>query len=195
MAKIFYLMGKSSSGKDTIYKKLIQKEELALKNIVLYTTRPIRAGEQDGVEYHFVSEEEMLSMQNAGKIIELRTYDTCLGRWHYFTADDEHVKPTGQNYIMIGTIESFLKTRDYYGEERVIPVMISLDDGIRLQRALDREKGQDQPKYSEMCRRFLSDEADFSEEKKKQAGIEKEFVNEDLDRCLKEIETYILQQS
>ncbi len=195
MAKIFYLMGKSSSGKDTIYKKLIQKEELALKNIVLYTTRPIRAGEQDGVEYHFVSEEEMLSMQKTGKIIELRTYDTCLGRWHYFTADDDHVKLSGQNYIMIGTIESFLKTRDYYGEETVIPVMISLDDGIRLQRALDREKGQDQPKYSEMCRRFLADEADFSEEKKKQAGIEKEFVNEDLDQCLKEIETYILQQS
>ena len=59
MGKIFYLMGKSSSGKDTIYKKLIQDPELKLKTIVLYTTRPIRAGEQEGMEYHFVTEEVM----------------------------------------------------------------------------------------------------------------------------------------
>lgn len=193
MAKIFYLMGKSSSGKDTIYKKLIENEALSLKNIILYTTRPIRAGEKDGVEYHFVTEEKMKTMQKEGKVIELRTYDTCLGRWHYFTADDETVKPEEMNYIIIGTIESFLKTKQYYGEDKVVPIMIALDDGIRLQRALDREKGQDQPKYSEMCRRFLADEADFSFEKKKEAGIDREFVNEDLDRCLKEIEEYILQ--
>ncbi len=191
MAKIFYLMGKSSSGKDTIYKKLIQNEELALENIVLYTTRPIRAGEKDGVEYHFVTEEEMTALQDSGKVIELRTYNTCLGKWHYFTADDESVNLAEKNYIIIGTIESFLKTRQYYGEDKVIPVMISLDDGIRLQRALDREKGQDQPKYSEMCRRFLADEQDFSSEKKQEAGIEREFVNEDLETCLSEIEAYI----
>lgn len=191
MAKIFYLMGKSSSGKDTIYKKLIQNETLALENIVLYTTRPIRAGEQDGVEYHFVTEEEMAAMQVDGKVIELRTYNTCLGKWHYFTADDESVNLEEKNYMMIGTIESFLKTKQYYGEGKVIPVMISLDDGIRLQRALDREKAQDQPKYSEMCRRFLADEQDFSVEKKQEAGIDREFVNEDLEMCLSEIEDYI----
>ena len=191
MAKIFCLMGKSSSGKDTIYKKLIQNESLALKNIVLYTTRPIRAGEQDGVEYHFVTEEQMKAMQQAGKIIEIRTYDTCLGRWHYFTADDENIRMEETDYIMIGTIEAFLKIRDYYGKDKVVPIMIDLDDGIRLQRALDREKGQDQPKYSEMCRRFLADETDFSEQKKAEAGIDKEFVNENLENCLAEIEDYI----
>ena len=191
MAKIFCLMGKSSSGKDTIYKKLIQNESLALKNIVLYTTRPIRAGEQDGVEYHFVTEEQMKAMQQAGKIIEIRTYDTCLGRWHYFTADDENIRMEETDYIMIGTIEAFLKIRDYYGKDKVVPIMIDLDDGIRLQRALDREKGQDQPKYSEMCRRFLADENDFSLQKKAEAGIDKEFVNENLENCLAEIEDYI----
>ena len=191
MAKIFCLMGKSSSGKDTIYKKLIQNKNLALKEIIPYTTRPIRVGEQDGVEYHFVTEEEMLAMLEAGKIIEIRTYDTCLGRWHYFTADDKNIRMEETDYIMIGTIEAFLKIRDYYGKDQVIPIMIDLDDGIRLQRALDREKGQDQPKYSEMCRRFLADETDFSEQKKAEAGIDKEFVNENLENCLAEIEDYI----
>jgi len=172
----------------------MQNQRLSLQNIVLYTTRPIRAGEQDGVEYHFVTEKTMRSMEKEGKIIELRTYHTCLGDWHYFTADSQDVDLQKSNYIIIGTIESFLKTRNYYGENKVIPIMISLDDGIRLQRALDREKGQEHPKYSEMCRRFLADEADFSEEKKAKAGIDREFVNENLQDCLKEIEQFILQK-
>ena len=51
MGKIVYLMGKSSTGKDTIFKKLLEDKSLALKNIVPYTTRPIRGGEKDGQEY------------------------------------------------------------------------------------------------------------------------------------------------
>ena len=54
MGKIFYIMGKSSSGKDTIYSRLLQDEAMQLKKIILYTTRPMREGEQDGREYHFV---------------------------------------------------------------------------------------------------------------------------------------------
>ena len=60
MGKIFCLMGKSSTGKDTIYKELLQNEELSLKRIVPYTTRPIRVGETEGVEYHFTDEEGYL---------------------------------------------------------------------------------------------------------------------------------------
>ena len=48
MGKIVCLMGRSSSGKDTIYKKLLQQDEVIVENIVPYTTRPIRAGEKDG---------------------------------------------------------------------------------------------------------------------------------------------------
>lgn len=44
MGKIFYIMGKSSSGKDTIYRRLLEDKELELRNIILYTTRPMRQG-------------------------------------------------------------------------------------------------------------------------------------------------------
>ena len=53
MGKIFCVMGKSASGKDTIYRRLMEAPGLGLERIVLYTTRPIRAGEKDGVDYHF----------------------------------------------------------------------------------------------------------------------------------------------
>ena len=53
MGKIYCVMGKSSSGKDSIYHQIMEKGVLALKPIIPYTTRPIRDGEQDGREYHF----------------------------------------------------------------------------------------------------------------------------------------------
>ena len=80
---------------------------------------------------------------------------------------------------------------NYFGGDKVKPVLITLDDGERLQRALDRERKQDEPKYEEMCRRFLADAVDFSEEKIKDARIERTFVNDDLERCIKEIADYI----
>ena len=91
MGKIFLLMGKSTSGKDTIYKNLIQNDDLALKKVVLYTTRPMRDGEIDGVQYFFKTEKEYLELKEAKKIIEERTYHTNYGEWRYFTADDGQI--------------------------------------------------------------------------------------------------------
>ena len=59
MGKIFYIFGKSSTGKDTIYKNLMENKELGLRPVVPYTTRPMRAKETPGVEYHFTDEEEL----------------------------------------------------------------------------------------------------------------------------------------
>ena len=105
MGKIICLMGKSSSGKDTIYKKLLEDGSLELKTIVPYTTRPIRDGEQDGVEYFFTDEEGFRRLQEQGKVIESRVYQTMLGPWYYFTADDGQMRDENGNYLMINTLE------------------------------------------------------------------------------------------
>ena len=55
MGKIYYMMGKSASGKDTLFKEVKQAFP-ELRTITLYTTRPIREGERDGVEYFFVDD-------------------------------------------------------------------------------------------------------------------------------------------
>ena len=191
MGKIVCLMGKSSSGKDTIYKKLLEHEELGLQKIVPYTTRPIRAGEQDCVEYHFTDEAGYQELLSAEKIVEAREYHTCHGIWRYFTVVDKEIDLNSQSYIMIGTLEAYEKIGSFYGKDKVLPVMIELDDGVRLQRALDREKAQDNPRYEEMCRRFLADAEDFSEEKLAEAGITQTFDNDDLKQCLINIAAYL----
>ena len=193
MGKIYYLMGKSSSGKDTMFKKLIEDKELDLKTIVGYTTRPMREGETEGVEYHFVGEDTMRSLENQGKVIERRSYSTVHGVWNYFTVDDGQIEPEGEDkYLLIGTLESYEKVRDYFGEKCLVPLYITVDDGERLQRALDRERTQDKPRYAEMCRRFLADEKDFSEENIARCGINKRYENDDLGKCFEEIKNVIL---
>ena len=185
MSKIFYLMGKSASGKDTIYKKV--KEQMPeLKTIVIYTTRPIREGEQNGREYHFVDNDRLKELQEAGKVIELREYNTVHGIWKYFTADDGQFDGD-DNYLAIGTLESYVKLRDYFGQERLVPIYVEVEDGLRLERALARERMQATPKYEEMCRRFLADAADFSVDNLNKAGITRKLLNIDMDKCVGEI--------
>lgn len=185
MGKIFYLMGKSASGKDTIYKKV--KEAIPeLKTIVIYTTRPIREGEKDGREYFFIDEERLNTLQKSGKVIELRAYDTVHGIWKYFTADDGQFDGE-EHYLAIGTLESYVKLRDYFGAERLVPIYVEVEDGLRLERALTRERTQMKPKYEEMCRRFLADASDFSEDNLKKAGITHRFYNIEMEHCVNEI--------
>lgn len=186
MGKIFYIMGKSASGKDTIFRELKERcPQLGM--VVPYTTRPIRAGEQNGVEYFFTDEAALAKMEAEHKIIEIRSYDTVHGIWKYFTAADGQIDLESSDYLMIGTLESYRKMREYYGEEHLIPLYIEVEDGERLTRALLREQQQAQPKYKEMCRRFLADEEDFSEENLKKLGIRRRFDNSNKEQCLEEI--------
>lgn len=193
MGKMVYLMGKSSTGKDTVYKELLAKEALKLNKVVPYTTRPIRAGEKQGEAYFFTDEDGYRMLEAQGKVIEARAYHTYHGLWRYFTVDDGSIDLKNHNYIIIGTLESFIKTVQYFGKDKVIPVLLEVDDGDRLQRALDRERRQDEPKYQELCRRFLADAEDFSEEKQEDAGITRKFSNDNLEKCLSEIEDYLLK--
>ena len=192
MGKMVYLMGKSSTGKDTVYSRLLQWQEGCLQRVVPYTTRPIRLGEEEGKEYHFTDDEGYEKLNAQGNVIESRAYQTYYGVWRYFTVDDGQIDLQRNCYLMIGTLESFLKMSAYYGREQMLPILLEVDDGVRLQRALDREKRQDHPGYEEMCRRYLADARDFSEEKIAEAGIEHRFCNTELTKCVEEIKEYIL---
>jgi guanylate kinase len=184
-------MGKSASGKDKIYSYLAGDEQLGLKKLILYTTRPIRDGEKDGRQYFFSNDEKLQEFEREGRLIEARSYQTVHGIWTYFTADDGQIDLKHADYLGIGTLESYIKMKQYYGEEVLVPIYLEVENGERLARALKREQKQEEPKYAEMCRRFLADEEDFSEEHVTEAGIRKRFENINLDICVEEIKKYI----
>ena len=194
MGKIFYVMGKSASGKDTVYKQ-IHSRMPELKTVRMYTTRPIRDGETDGVEYFFVDQTFLEETRKNGTLIECRTYQTVYGPWSYFTVDDGQIDLAQGNYLMMGTLESYEELQAYYGPSALVPVYICVEDGLRLERAIAREREQAVPKYKELCRRFLADEEDFKEENLLRCGITKQYENLELETCIEQIVRDILAKS
>lgn len=190
--RIFCLMGKSAAGKDTIYRRIREKaaesgKTALLGEVVPYTTRPIRTGEKNGSTYFFETDPEFEKAKAEGKIIESRDYDTVYGIWHYYTKDDGQIDLKERSYLLIGTLESYRSFVRYFGQECVVPLYLELEDGERLQRALNRERQQENPKYAELCRRFLADTQDFSEDQLREAGIRKRYVTENMEACTEEI--------
>lgn len=81
------LMGKSCSGKDRISKELVQNH--GYKNIVRYTTRPIRKNEKQDITYHYISEEDFKQKIGDGFFAEWKAYNTEFGIWYYGTARED----------------------------------------------------------------------------------------------------------
>lgn len=211
MGKIFVIMGKTSSGKDTIYKQVLDNltseyGEIAPKTVVIYTTRPMRPGETNGVEYFFATEAELQKLREQGKVIEERCFHTVHGPWYYFTVNDGQIDLKNHSYLMINTLAGFEMIRSFYNKQAlagtegkatespndiVIPIYIEADPKERLIRYINRESLQAKPNYKEVCRRFLADEEDFAEEELQRLGIAKRYFNQDLDECCREIEEEI----
>lgn len=189
MGYLYVLMGKSATGKDSVYKNLIRNQELNLKQATTYTTRPIRDGEQDGVEYNFVGLEELKKFRQEGKIIEERYFDIVSDRWYYFTVDNGDIDLDSGNYLMINTIPAFTRLREYFGKNRVVPIYLYVRDILRLSRAVNRELNLENANPDEICRRYLADKEDFKEERLSLAGIDIEyrFENENFEVCVSKI--------
>jgi guanylate kinase len=166
---IFFIIGKSGSGKDSIMKGILEemnrrKGSAVLKQLVGYTTRPMRDGEVDGVEYHFVDTKTYRMLKRDKKILEERVYKTNKGRWHYFTANDEQLQNMN-DLITVGSLEQYEGLNKGLGTP-IIPIYIDIDGKTRKRRMLERENGMNSPDYKELNRRFQADENDF-------IGIEK----------------------
>ena len=173
MGRIYYLLGKSATGKDTLYKEILKRRP-KLRTVTMYTTRPIREGETDGVEYFFTDREELERQLASGKVIESRTYQTIAGPWTYYTVDDGQFDVADdESCLMIGTLESYEKMCAYFEAGKMVPVYIEVPDGIWLLRAVKREENQKKPNYRE--------------ENLERLGITKRYQNTDMEMCVEEI--------
>ena len=187
MGRIYYLLGKSATGKDTLYKEILKRRP-KLRTVTMYTTRPIREGETDGVEYFFTGREELERQLASGKVIESRTYQTIAGPWTYYTVDDGQFDVADdESCLMIGTLESYEKMCAYFEAGKMVPVYIEVSDGSLILRGVKREENQKKPDYREVCPRYLADEKDFSEENLERLGITKRYQNTDMEMCVEEI--------
>lgn len=157
------LCGKSGSGKDAILKELCKSMRYA--PIISVTSRPIREGETNGVEYEFVSKELFESFIKAKKLIEYRSYKTMVGgvedTWYYGVLKG---RPAwNRDYVVILDLKGAGDFMAYYGKDHCLCVYVDVDDQIRTERAKNRGSFDE----TEWSRRMESDSKDFSEEQVK----------------------------
>ena len=151
------LCGKSGSGKDTILKRLVKR---GFTPIVSLTSRPIRDGETNGVEYNFVSRELFESLIRDKKLIEYRTYETLVGgepdTWYYGLEKTD--VDLSKDYVVILDINGAKSFMDYYGRENCYCSYVMVSDAVRTERAMMRGSFDE----TEWRRRMKADEEDFS---------------------------------
>ena len=155
------MFSNSKKLKDRLARTLTNYE---LKPITLLTTRPPRQGEVNGREYYFISQNQMDDLDRNNKLVERRDYETIAGIWSYATGANEF-NLEQFSYLVAGTWVMYQKYLNYFGPEVLVPCYFELDDGTRLERALRREKETETRNYLEMCRRYLADAQDFTQEK------------------------------
>ena len=152
---IIAIMGKSGSGKDTLCRALLKRPEFKnAREIISCTTRPIRDNEKDGVDYHFLTNEQFTNQILSGEMVEA----TVFNDWCYGTS----VNNLDATCLNIGVFNpegvGLLRGRDNINLK---VIYLEANDKDRLLRQLNREKN---PDCHEIVRRFSADEADFSEE-------------------------------
>lgn len=149
--KILALFGKSGAGKDTVLEK-ITTDYPNVNKIVSCTTRPKRDYEENGIQYYFLSTKDFLQQVKEGKMLEATEFRDWLYGTPLWALDSQKIN------IGVFNIAGITKILENPNLE-VLPLFISAPDKVRLERALNRE---DDPDCLEICRRFLTDEKDFS---------------------------------
>lgn len=146
------ILGGTASGKDTIVQKLIN--DYGYKHIVAYTTRPMREGEKQDINYHFISEQDFLDKVNSNFFAEYRKYETVHGVWYYGTAIKD-MDSSDLKTVAILTPSSYLEIKNNLNN--VFGVYMYCSDETRVERL---KKRGDNPK--EIQRRLDMDKEDFS---------------------------------
>lgn len=152
--KIIAVMGQAGAGKDSFVNAIIKGNYLSLaKPIISCTTRPIRENEQDGVNYHYLTNEEFAEQVVNGEMLEA----TVFNNWCYGTS----TKNLDKNAINLGVFnpEGVEILRGYDNIDLIV-IYIVADDKVRLLRQLNREE---HPDCNEIIRRFGTDKQDFRE--------------------------------
>ena len=166
--KLILLIGCMASGKDTILKEMI--DEGYAEPVISHTSRPMRKGEKDGIEYHFVSAEEMLKMKENNEFIEFKSYKAANNEeWYYGVNKNSLEKGLSKNYILIVDITGMRQIKEYFKDDKdmeITTIFLDVDKETRRKRAIMRDD-MTLEKVKEIERRLKADDKEvypFKEE-------------------------------
>lgn len=143
------LIGKTASGKDTILNEIVKQ---GYKKLVTYTTRPMRSGEAEGINYHYISKEDFLSKEHNGFFAETTSYNVATGETWYYGSDLEDFN---MDKVMIVNPDGVKRISKIKSLNPVV-FYIQADEEVIRKRLLKRGDDKDESE-----RRIVSDDRDF----------------------------------
>lgn len=181
--RIIVLVGRSAAGKDTVANALSHKYP-ELKRAISTTSRPIRSGEKNGVDYYFISKEEFLRKSELKGFWDEVVYhaykDDRLEDWYYGLEKDKN-KLLKDNFIIPCDLPRLRQLKAVLGN-RVVSIYIDTPTDQRRVRAMAREKNFNLLEWE----RRVSDENYVFQDIEKE--IDYVVKNDSLEECLKQVE-------
>lgn len=162
MKKIIVLLGASATGKDTVVKHISEKYSIPIA--VSYTTRPMRSNETQGIEYYFISDDEMHEKFKNGEVIEHTSYYIQSEDVSYTYANVTSEFEKGDYILTILNPHGLYQFRQSLYKDNLVSIMLNCDDRIRLIRSLNRDENVN---VKEVLDRMVRDELDFVERRPK----------------------------
>lgn len=155
MNTIYFIMGKSGSGKDSIAREILKQSKM--ERLLPCTTRPMRKGESEGNPYHFIKDSKA-----EDNIIARTVYHRTDGSYYYGFEKKELNKNC--DYLIVANPAQVEELSKEYNKDFEIAVIeIITDEEERIIHVIEREAETDK-NYEEVCRRIKTDKKDFSEE-------------------------------
>ena len=187
--KIFALLGYMGVGKDTILKQVL-KDMDDVKPIISTTTRPMRKGETEGVEYYFIDDTEFF--RRGTDFVEQRIYHTKVkengveknATWRYGI---ERMELEKDDYLIV-IVDSvgYKELKNYVGNNKIVPIFISAPQEELKARALARGDLE-----AEVDRRLKDDYERFMDFRVRTVYHEVKNTNGRLEEAIKEVENII----
>lgn len=162
MKKIIVLLGASATGKDTVAKHISEKYNIPMA--ISYTTRPMRSNETQGVEYYFISDDEMHEKFKNGEVIEHTSYYIQSEDVSYTYANVVEEFEKGDYVLTILNPHGLYQFNKSQYKDNLVSIMLNCDDRVRLVRSLNRDENVN---VNEVLDRFRRDELDFIERRPK----------------------------
>ena len=178
-AKVFVITGPSGVGKGTLIKKLLERvPDLALS--VSATTRQPREGEEDGVDYHFLTEDQFQERIAAKDFLEFATYSGN----HYGTLNSELDRCLEKGRSVVLEIEVQGATQVRAARPDSVQIFIAPPDESVLR---DRLSGRGTDSAEAIDRRLKTAEQELAQ----QDDFDELIVNDDLDDASDQLESIV----
>lgn len=176
---LFIISGPSGAGKSTILSAILRKRP-QLRYSVSYTTRPPRGDEQDGVDYHFISDVAFRKKIEAGELVEWAEVHGCLYGTSATYVDE--TLAAGQDVLLDIDVQGAKRLSAKYPE--AISVFIATPNMKELKKRL-MKRGMDSHEAAE--RRLKNAKVEMT-----QAHLyDHVVVNDDLDLTVSKLEAIL----